>query len=76
MSLFITELAFSGAAAATLTDEAKIGIFLGSTIAGLGGWFLLKSAGGDTPETGPSDTGNSATAEPVAADAPIGAPAD
>jgi NhaA family Na+:H+ antiporter len=44
VSLFITELAFTGPQAELFTDRAKIGIFLGSTVSGLLGWYLLKSA--------------------------------
>lgn len=45
VSLFITELAFTTPA---LSDQAKIGIFIGSTAAGVIGWLLLRS--GRTPE--------------------------
>ncbi len=38
MSIFIASLAYS----ADLLNQAKIGIFLGSIVAGLGGYFLLK----------------------------------
>ena len=41
VSLFITELAFE--TNAVLTDLAKIGIFIGSAIAGIGGYLLLRS---------------------------------
>jgi NhaA family Na+:H+ antiporter len=40
VSLFIAELAFEGGGA--LTDLAKIGIFLGSAVAGIGGYLLLR----------------------------------
>ncbi len=40
VSLFVTGLAFSDA---LLTDQAKIGIFIGSTIAGITGYLILKS---------------------------------
>ena len=40
MSLFITNLAFDNQ---TFIDASKIGILLGSIIAGIGGYFLLKS---------------------------------
>lgn len=40
VSLFITELAFTTAA---FVDRAKIGIFLGSTVAGLLGYYLLRN---------------------------------
>ena len=43
VSLFIAELAFrSSAMALILTDEAKIGIFLGSAIAGVAGYFVMR----------------------------------
>ena len=45
VSLFITELAFTSE---ILTDEAKIGIFLGSGVAGVAGFLLLRSM--KTPE--------------------------
>ena len=45
VSLFVTELAFETDA---LADRAKIGIFIGSTVAGLIGWVLLSR--GKTPE--------------------------
>jgi NhaA family Na+:H+ antiporter len=45
VSLFITELAFTDA---LLTDQAKIGIFLGSTVAGVLGYTLLRRS--PTPE--------------------------
>ncbi len=41
VSLFITELAFT---TDEFTDDAKIGIFLGSAIAGLIGYFILRSS--------------------------------
>ncbi|MCG8699961.1 MAG: Na+/H+ antiporter NhaA [Bacteroidales bacterium] len=40
MSLFVTNLAFTGDAG--LTDGAKIGILVGSLLSGLAGYFLLK----------------------------------
>ncbi len=40
VSLFITELAFEGEA--LLTDLAKIGIFIGSLVAGVAGYLLLR----------------------------------
>ncbi len=40
VSLFIAELAFTDH---VLTDEAKIGIFIGSTIAGVAGYLLLRT---------------------------------
>ena len=45
VSLFVTELAFTDE---LLSDRAKIGIFLGSTIAGVAGYLLLRRA--PTPE--------------------------
>ena len=43
VSLFIAELAFRNSAMAEiLTDEAKIGIFLGSAIAGLIGYWVMR----------------------------------
>lgn len=41
MSLFITMLAFSSA---TLQDEAKVGVFLGSILSGIFGYLILRSA--------------------------------
>ena len=41
VSLFITELAFENDA--VLTDLAKIGIFIGSAVAGIVGYLLLRS---------------------------------
>jgi NhaA family Na+:H+ antiporter len=41
VSLFITELAFTEA---LLTDQAKIGIFIGSGTAGVLGYYLLRSS--------------------------------
>ena len=44
VSLFIAELAFRNSAMAEiLTNEAKIGIFLGSAIAGLLGYFVMRA---------------------------------
>jgi len=40
VSLFVAELAFTDA---LLTDEAKLGIFIGSGIAGLIGYFVLRT---------------------------------
>jgi NhaA family Na+:H+ antiporter len=45
VSLFITELAFSHE---ILVDEAKLGIFLGSFVAGVAGYLILRSQ--KTPE--------------------------
>lgn len=45
VSLFITELAFTGE---EFTDAAKLGIFIGSTVAGVAGYLLLRSS--PTPE--------------------------
>lgn len=42
MSLFISMLAFNDAA---LQDQAKIGVFLGSLLAGISGFIVLKKAG-------------------------------
>jgi NhaA family Na+:H+ antiporter len=41
VSLFVTELAFTGG---ELADRAKIGIFIGSTVAGIAGYLLLRSS--------------------------------
>jgi NhaA family Na+:H+ antiporter len=41
MSLFISELAFAGAAS---TDEAKLGILAGSLLAGVWGYLVLRRA--------------------------------
>ncbi len=77
VSLFITELAFTeGLNAAVYTDRAKIGIFVGSTIAGILGWWLLKRGSSTPPETGPSDTTIGSVTEPQTDDRPVGAPAD
>jgi NhaA family Na+:H+ antiporter len=44
VSLFITELAFRGSEVGiALTNEAKIGIFIGSGLAGVIGFFLLRA---------------------------------
>jgi NhaA family Na+:H+ antiporter len=40
MSLFISDLAFKG----ILVDEAKIGILVGSLIAGIWGYLVLRRA--------------------------------
>ena len=43
VSLFISELAFRSSAEAHLfTDEAKIGIFIGSIVAGVAGFTFLR----------------------------------
>ena len=77
VSLFITELAFQeGADVAILTDRAKIGIFIGSTVAGVLGWWLLKRGSQTPPPVGPSDTPVGAAVEPIQEDDPVGAPAD
>jgi NhaA family Na+:H+ antiporter len=41
MSLFIAALAFPSPA---LVEEAKVGILLGSTVAGAAGWLILRRA--------------------------------
>ncbi len=41
VSLFVTELAFTSP---ELTDQAKMGIFLGSAVAGAAGWLILRTA--------------------------------
>ncbi len=41
VSLFVTELAFTGG---ELADRAKIGIFIGSTVAGIAGYLLLRAS--------------------------------
>ncbi|HEX8730350.1 MAG TPA: Na+/H+ antiporter NhaA, partial [Ktedonobacterales bacterium] len=41
MSLFITDLAFE---AGSLVTHAKVGILLGSLLAGTAGWLLLRGA--------------------------------
>lgn len=51
VSLFVAELAFSSA---VLADEAKLGIFVGSGIAGVVGFLYLRSLG--TPEENPAET--------------------
>jgi len=64
VSLFVTELAFRGSAAAELFgDEAKIGIFAGSILAGIIGFVLLRL--GKTPQEAVEE-----------ARVPVGAPAD
>lgn len=47
MALFIANLAFTDA---LLLNQAKAGILLGSTIAGLGGYFWLRATLKDVPE--------------------------
>ncbi len=44
VSLFITELAFTDE---LLSDSAKVGIFIGSTVAGVAGYYFLRT--GKTP---------------------------
>ncbi len=47
MSLFIADLAFAGM---PQLEQAKLGIILGSVIAGMVGWLTLRRAfGGSTP---------------------------
>ncbi|MDX1450689.1 MAG: Na+/H+ antiporter NhaA, partial [Acidimicrobiia bacterium] len=50
VSLFVTGLAFSSP---LLTDQAKLGIFIGSTVAGIAGYLLLRSTsdGGESGGT-------------------------
>jgi NhaA family Na+:H+ antiporter len=50
VSLFVTELAFTHE---ILSDEAKLGIFLGSFVAGVAGYLILRSS--KTPEEDFSD---------------------
>lgn len=50
VSLFVTELAFTHE---ILADEAKLGIFLGSFVAGVVGYLVLRSQ--KTPEEGFAD---------------------
>lgn len=47
VALFVTSLSFDSA---QLTDAAKIGILVGSTIAGTVGYLILRSAGGAAEE--------------------------
>lgn len=66
VSLFVTGLAFDDAA---LTDRAKTGIFIGSTIAGIAGYFVLRTIGPDgskRPESLGSDDRVSSAPTPVA----------
>jgi NhaA family Na+:H+ antiporter len=42
MSLFVADLAFLGAAEASLLTAAKLGILIASVIAGVGGWLMLR----------------------------------
>ena len=60
VSLFIAELAFSDE---VLTDEAKIGIFIGSAVAGLAGYALLRTVRGakQTFDADPVEIAESAT---------------
>jgi NhaA family Na+:H+ antiporter len=51
VSLFITGLAFSDPA---LSDLSKIGIFVGSIVAGIAGYVLLRTLGRPPPATGPA----------------------
>ena len=71
VSLFITELAFD---TAVLADRAKIGIFVGSAVAGLLGWLLIR--GGPMPPPEGEQPRVPWVDEAVASDEPIGAPAD
>jgi NhaA family Na+:H+ antiporter len=50
VSLFVTELAFTDA---TLEDSAKVGIFVGSFLAGVIGYTLLRRS--KTPESAPGE---------------------
>jgi Na+/H+ antiporter NhaA len=47
VALFVTRLSFDSA---QLSDAAKIGILVGSTIAGTVGYLILRSAGGPTED--------------------------
>jgi NhaA family Na+:H+ antiporter len=77
VSLFITELAFTGEGAELFTDQAKIGIFLGSTIAGVAGWYLLKSAGSAEPiEPLPAVDAMPEIVDETEIEDPVAAPAD
>ncbi len=67
VSLFVTELAFRGSDLAELFgDEAKIGIFLGSFVAGLIGFLILRS--GKTPQEELEDARETVGVAAVAAD--------
>jgi len=46
MSLFIAGLAFEGS---PLLEAAKLGILVGSLVAGLAGWLLLRRLRGGAP---------------------------
>ena len=58
VSLFVAELAFSDV---LLTDEAKLGIFIGSGLAGLIGYFVLRS--GRTPQERPDEVSGAVGAD-------------
>lgn len=60
VSLFITELAFT---APELIDRAKIGIFIGSGVAGIAGYLILRSAP-RVPEPSPPKAPESAVTVP------------
>jgi NhaA family Na+:H+ antiporter len=64
MSLFITGLAFKDA---LRIDDAKLGILTASTLAGIGGWLLLRSGqrGSDAEQAQPADEARP-TAAPLA----------
>jgi NhaA family Na+:H+ antiporter len=59
VSLFVTELAFTHE---LLADEAKLGIFLGSFVAGVAGYLILRSL--KTPEEDFSDAAERLTDSP------------
>ena len=75
VALFVASLAFEvpegGAEAAAVASQqasAKIGIFLGSLVAGIGGFLFLRSGGEDEPHHRPAGD-----AEPAAAAVSAGA---
>ncbi|HEU4631286.1 MAG TPA: Na+/H+ antiporter NhaA [Gemmatimonadaceae bacterium] len=71
MSLFITGLAFTSAAR---IDDAKLGILTASTLAGIGGWLLLRSGAGREAETAADAGAPPPTAAAVAAGTAAGTP--
>lgn len=67
VALFVTSLAFDSAA---LSDAAKVGILVGSTVSGVVGFLLLRSApapGPDAAAEGEGEGEAAATAPPTAA---------
>jgi NhaA family Na+:H+ antiporter len=72
VSLFVTELAFI---TPMHTDEAKIGIFIGSAVAGVLGWLVLRRGGGTEARAASREAGAPRAGIDTADDL-AGAPAD